>query len=520
MPSDTGSSPAPTSDSALAEDGTPAEMPTSWDLVGPLASVDDARAATPSDLSAAALELLATAAGVATDPGDRRLVEATGAGPVTVASVRLDRDRVEASLAILVPDAPAEVVLRTLAASSAVGPSAARTEVTATVAGEPVDARVEPDRDRIVVDLGEARPDGVVLGLDLAYEVPAADDLAAGGGPGAYGLLADHGGVVTLGHWLPAAVAVPGNDGDVPAWGDLGAFDAGTWIVDVAVDGGALRTGGVDRTTPAGTQRAIGVGLRDLAAAWFPEGVVPAVAAGPVDGTGADEDGDDAAGDDAVVLAASGTGASDQAMADLGADQLDVLGSQWGPLPWPEFDLVRAPILPAAGMEFPGLVLMDDDYWRAEATDTRFVLAHELGHQYAHALVGNGSLSDPVVDEPLAQYLAYRWFLAVDGEAFADDFAMRTFADDFDMVREAPGQSAADFASDQAYSVAIYRTAADAWYQAGVDHGVDVVDRAVRAVLTDHALREVDEDAMLDSVEAVSPDVAADLRAAFDQAPG
>lgn len=481
-------------------------MPTSWVLRGPLASVEAARRATPRALHAAALDLLDTAEGVVTGDRSERLHEATETGPVTVAAVDLDRTGVTARLAVLVPSPDREVVLRLLAASASVGPAVETVEVAVRADGSPVDAVVEPERDRIVVDLGRA-PDGpVVLGIDLAYDLPDEDELAAGGGPGGYGLLADHGDVVTLGHWLPAVVAIPGNAGPVPDWGDLGAFDVGTWVVDVDVESGTLRTGGVDRTTPDGRHRALGLGLRDLAGAWYPDGAPATVATtGPADA--------------AVLASSTGGEAADAPMADLSGEQLASMRDLWGPLPWAELDVVRAPILPAAGMEFPGLVMMDANYWRPTDVDTEFTLAHEWGHQYAHALVGNGSLSDPVVDEPLAQYLSYRWFHGADGADAADEFARRTFADDFDMVREAPGQPAGDFTSGRAYSVAIYRTAADAWYRAAQDHGLAAVDDAVRTVVDTYALREATEDDLLDIVAEVDPAVGDDLRSAFDAPP-
>ncbi len=485
----------------LDPSGAPAAMPGSWDVDGALGSVEAARAASPRELAAAAVDLLARADGVVVEDARAVVEAATADGPVTVGEVTLSRDGVREHLAVLVPDAPREVVLRLLAASPAVGPAVDSLTVRASLDGQRVPVRHEPDLDRVVVDLGEPLPAGAVLGLDISYDLPQGDELAHGGGPGAYGLLADHGPVVTLGHWLPAVVSIPGNDGDVPSWGDLGAFDAGTWLVDVATDGGTLRTGGVDRLLPDGRQRALGFGVRDLAATWFPDGAAPVVASG----------------DGPVTLATSADGRRDDAVADLSREQLDWLATTWSVLPWPELDAVRAPILPAAGMEFPGLIMLDDTYWAPDEVGTRFALVHEWGHQYAHALVGNGSLSDPVVDEPLAQYVSWRWFREVDGEASAEAFARQTFdTADLGVPLEPPGQAAEDFSTAGTYGVAIYRTAAQAWHQAALDHGVGTVDEVVGVVFAEAALRELDEDGLLALVRTVSPPVADDLTAAFD----
>ncbi len=480
----------------------PAPVPDSWMVEGVLGSVDAARAASPQDLTAAALDLLDRADGIVVEETRDLVAAATADGPVTVGEVGLAREGVSAHLAVLVPDAPREVVLRLLAASPAVGPAVDSLTVRASLDGARLPVRHEPDLDRVVVDLGQPVPGGVVLGLDLNYDLPQGDELANGGGPGAYGLLADHGPVVTLGHWLPAVVSIPDNDGDVPSWGDLGAFDAGTWLIDVASDGGTLRTGGADRLLPDGRQRALGFGLRDLAATWFPDGATPVVGTGEAG---------------PVVLATSADGQHDQTVADLSRAQLAWLATQWTDLPWPELDAVRAPILPAAGMEFPGLIMLDDTFWATDEGPTRFAMVHEWGHQYAHALVGNGSLSDPVVDEPLAQYVSWRWFRAVDGEAAAEQFARDTFSTEgLEVPLEPPGRAAGDFTTAGAYGVAIYRTAAGAWHRAALDHGVDTVDEAVDAVFEQAALQELDEDDLLALVRTVSPPVADDLAVVFD----
>lgn len=529
----------PVAATPLDDDGAPAPVPDSWTTSGVLASVDAARRASPDELGDAAVALLDTATEVVLPAWQDEVRAATADGPVTVADVRLSRDGVRARLAVLVPATDGEVVLRMLAASRAVGPAVDTLDVRASEAGASLPVAIEPDLDRVVVTLDGPRPDGVVLGLDVSYELPKPAELTDGG-PGAYGLLADHGDVVALGHWLPAAVAVPDNAGDVPNWGDLGAFDAGTWLVDVMADGGVLRTGGVDRQWPDGRQRALGFGLRDLAAAWFPDGAEP-VAVPVGDGLLADRVDDETSTSPAAVrgigpssvapvrlqssavevgastvLATSVDGDDGRDVAELSAEQLAWLADTWGALPWPELDVVRAPILPAAGMEFPGMVMMDNTFWATNEVPTRFALAHEWGHQYAHALVGNGSLSDPVVDEPLAQYLTWRWFRHADGVAFADAFAEETFDDDIGVPLEPPGQPAAAFTTPEAYGVAIYRTAAAAWYEAAREHGVEVVDDAVGAVIEAGALKEFDEEELLDAVASVDGAVASDLRAAFD----
>jgi len=118
---------------------------------------------------------------------------------------------------------------------------------------------------------------------------------------------------------------------------------------------------------------------------------------------------------------------------------LDFLSSHYGEYPFTELDVVEATLVGGAGgVEFSGLVLMGGFLYRdplqsqhpigqllnmlsafgaggqdvdmASTIDAqrRFVLAHELAHQWAPSLVGTNAQKSPVVDEPLAQYLAGR----------------------------------------------------------------------------------------------------------------
>ncbi|HEX4621255.1 MAG TPA: aminopeptidase, partial [Myxococcaceae bacterium] len=113
-----------------------------------------------------------------------------------------------------------------------------------------------------------------------------------------------------------------------------------------------------------------------------------------------------------------------------------------GPLPYKRLRVVEAPLVDGAGgMEFPGLITLSDALYHGAADPQtalmgvglgpllgflsgggssgapvqlkalmsnmlEFTTAHELAHQYFAGLVGSDPIREPVVDEPLAQYLA------------------------------------------------------------------------------------------------------------------
>ena len=55
---------------------------------------------------------------------------------------------------------------------------------------------------------------------------------------------------------------------------------------------------------------------------------------------------------------------------------------------------------------FEDLGLEDLEGLGGFSSTREFVIAHEVAHQWWHAMVGNDSISAPVVDEPLAQFSA------------------------------------------------------------------------------------------------------------------
>jgi len=86
-----------------------------------------------------------------------------------------------------------------------------------------------------------------------------------------------------------------------------------------------------------------------------------------------------------------------------GAVALRAYGRWFGPYARRELDLVEGPRVVARGagigMEYPELVL---------APATRFVLDHEIAHQWFYGIVGNDQAQAPWLDESVASYAASR----------------------------------------------------------------------------------------------------------------
>lgn len=490
-------SPTP-SPSAPGEPDAPGRSPSSPGPSGPdtdealalLASVEAAAAVPAADLLAAGL--------VAAQGPWRRHTDVAAwpvqrERPVYVAEATLeDRRRVHADVVVAhrLPDGTDEVVLRLLPAAEALAANGLEVEVT--VGGAPVAATTEPGG-LLVVPLPERGEQGepIAIRVRLAYDLLTTAEVDATGGPAAFGIHGRSDGQAVLGHWLPLLTFEPE---PIVAWGDLGSFPAAIWSVVLHHDADAV-TGGVEEDCPDGASGAVdgatactwaqGVSLRDLAA------VVQEVAAVHTE---------QARGTTVRVTAGEGLlPAAVEAAAREAAVAVSGLTRRFGALAWPDVEVVAVPLgRGAAGMEFPGLILVDDDSAGALGGGFgSYVLAHEVGHQWFHALVGNGSFADPVVDESLAQYTAVLVYRDLFGPDAAAGLVERTMAARYrefqagERPEEPPAQPAGDFASSSTYGPLVYARAALAWIAAEQVVGEAAVEAYLRGVVRDHGLGEV-----------------------------
>lgn len=95
-------------------------------------------------------------------------------------------------------------------------------------------------------------------------------------------------------------------------------------------------------------------------------------------------------------------------------------GKLFGPCPYDELDLVEVPLNHAAGVEYPGLVLIGESYC-GNPQDSFFdvIVAHEVAHQWWYAGVGNDVVKEPWLDEGLATFSSGLFLEHVFGESAA-----------------------------------------------------------------------------------------------------
>ena len=104
---------------------------------------------------------------------------------------------------------------------------------------------------------------------------------------------------------------------------------------------------------------------------------------------------------------------------DDGVEAVRIYSDRFGPYPYEELDLVDVDVGGgAAGIEFPQLVFIGDDYYDAPATIygvpgyLEMLVVHEVAHQWWYGLVGNDQYVDAFIDEGLASYSEAIYFEA------------------------------------------------------------------------------------------------------------
>jgi hypothetical protein len=253
-----------------------------------------------------------------------------------------------------------------------------------------------------------------------------------------------------------------------------------------------------ERPTDAGTVvMRTGVGLRDLALV-VARGLVPA----------------ESQAGDAVVHTATQPGIDAPAAAADAAASLVAIETAFGPYPWTELATVDVPLGPeVGGMEWPGAVWIDG--FRADGGFDD-VVAHELAHQYWHALVGNDSISAPVVDEPLAQYSTCLVARARGSEGATCRFGGR--------VLPGGGSPCIDRRTDEfgpgEYGELVYGEAPDFYVELERLVGADATVAALRGVVDRHAFGTLTAVALRDELAATVPDRSADVTALWDRVIG
>jgi hypothetical protein len=175
------------------------------------------------------------------------------------------------------------------------------------------------------------------------------------------------------------------------------------------------------------------------------------------------------------------------------ADAAARYSSWFGALPFDEVELlVRAGAL--GGMEYPGFVTVTDGtpgdvglgplpelmrYAGFARAAGRYVVAHEIGHQWWYAAVGNDQVEEPFLDEALAEASARLHLRAEDGDERA--WMMTNLRRRAEPLPDVAAMGVDAFASNEAYTEAIYLGGSQALLELRAAIGANAFNEALRA---------------------------------------
>jgi hypothetical protein len=504
-----------------------------------LAALDET--ACPSGLTADGASLFA----------DR--VAATGTAVPTYeldATIDPEAGTVDGTLIATIPTDDDQMRFRVFAGMDAFNSGLAISNVT--VDGEPTGYDLDRSLLTVANPAGAGATATVSIDFDFTIDQMAANENLLGAltgdtlQPDQVGLLGRTESGMQLGHWFP--VFMPNGtrtDPDPSGFGDIGAFAAAAICADVTVpDGYTVITSGA-RFDEGASVTESATGIRDFAMLISND---IELLKGTVEGV------------EVRVWGPSGDRESLQTVLDYSLESQQALHDAFGPYPWTEIDVVSAPLGGGVGgMEWPGMVwierslfaggipgmgqldglgdlfgatgLGENDLFEdllgslgGDALDStlEWTVAHELGHEWFHALVGNDSIASPAVDEPLAQFAACVAMQRIHPDNWRDICDTQT-TDQFAQARalgvdDAPADQASDeFDSALQYGAVVYGKAPGFYFEAAEVMGWDPLVDALASFVEANAFSLVGTDVLRNHLVEAAGDDGATIDALWER---
>lgn len=97
---------------------------------------------------------------------------------------------------------------------------------------------------------------------------------------------------------------------------------------------------------------------------------------------------------------------------DITLTAVDIYTRTFGEYPFNELDVLQTANT-AGGIEYPGVFIVNDQFWNAGAPFFEAVLVHETSHQWWYSLVGNDQTRWPFLDEALAGFSEYVYYWGI-----------------------------------------------------------------------------------------------------------
>ncbi|NPV76438.1 MAG: M1 family metallopeptidase [Anaerolineae bacterium] len=293
--------------------------------------------------------------------------------------------------------------------------------------------------------------EAVVIALDFNVTVPT-------GGNSNYNTFAYSDGVLALAQFYPIlAVYAPGEGWDTqlpPAYGDVLYADASLYQIRLTAPASVelVSSGVVTHQEEKKNQQ------------------IQTIAAGPVREfyLAARQEFDKISRKSGGTIinsyAPPGSEESARLVLETAASALESFNNRIGPFPFTEYDLV-ATATDALGVEYPGVVAISGHLYAPKGSEANTLggiylestVAHETAHQWFYGIIGNDQIREPWLDEAMAQYSTWLYFLDRYGAEGAGGYR-QSWQQRWETVKKEKipiGLPVADY-SPQEYSAIVY----------------------------------------------------------------
>lgn len=119
---------------------------------------------------------------------------------------------------------------------------------------------------------------------------------------------------------------------------------------------------------------------------------------------------------------------------------LRVFNQRFGVYPYAEFELIQAALTTFYGMEYPGVVLIEQNLYRRSDRLLETTIVHEISHQWWYGLVGNDAQGEAWLDEGLASYSQILYYEQI-GDIAQAQSELEAFRATYRRLRERGGDA-------------------------------------------------------------------------------
>lgn len=164
------------------------------------------------------------------------------------------------------------------------------------------------------------------------------------------------------------------------------------------------------------------------------------------------------------------------------ASILNYYNCSLGSYPYKQFNIAFVPMKGFHGMEYSGMIFLSEDYLKGEGLDQsgEMVLAHEIAHQWWYWIVGNDQLTEPWMDEGLANWSAYKYLEEVENIKVP----VAELKEGVSLARELR-----DMYSKQDYYLTAYTGGEAFWFGLEKELGKDEVNKVLRRYLATYRFK-------------------------------